>query len=113
MWKHGMLWEGFIKCCERTRPQNYRVLLQLPPPQLASLLSQAGELRKPLLEHVQGFTEAQRQHVPAAIMVVLYNVSPQQETGGGEAQTGEERDVEGQGEEGEGEQGTEASEGGQ
>jgi hypothetical protein len=32
-----MLWDGFIKCCQRTKPQSYTVLLQLPPPQVHTL----------------------------------------------------------------------------
>ena len=40
------------------------------------LLDSAPDMREPLLEQVQGFTESQRQHVPASIMQVLYNVSP-------------------------------------
>ena len=76
VWKQKMLWEGFIKCCERTKPQSFRVLLQLPPAQLKMLLDSAPDMREPLLEQVQGFTESQRQHVPASIMQVLYNVSP-------------------------------------
>merc|ERR1719315_928586 len=76
VWKQKMLWEGFIKCCERTKPQSFRVLLQLPPPQLRLLLEAANDMREPLLEHVQGFTESQRQHVPSTIMEVLYNVAP-------------------------------------
>ena len=55
------------------------------------------ELREPLLEHVQGFTEAQRLHVPSQVMLsniysignklilfisqvmeVLYNVPPKE-----------------------------------
>jgi len=76
VWKQKMLWEGFIKCCERTKPQSFRVLLQLPPAQLRLLLDAASDMREPLLEHVQGFTESQRQHVPSNIMEVLYNVAP-------------------------------------
>merc|ERR1719394_422366 len=82
VWKQKMLWEGFIKCCERTKPQSFRVLLQVPPTQLRLLLDSAVELREPLLEHVQGFTESQRQHVPASIMQVLYNVNPETDTTG-------------------------------
>merc|ERR1719394_634686 len=82
VWKQKMLWEGFIKCCERTKPQSFRVLLQLPPAQLRMLLDAAPDMREPLLEHVQGFTESQRQHVPASIMQVLYNVNPETDTTG-------------------------------
>ena len=64
---------------------------QVPPAQLRMLLDTAVDLREPLLEHVQGFTEAQRQHVPGTVMEVtcscllpqpilvlqvLYNVPP-------------------------------------
>ena len=76
VWKQKMLWEGFIKCCERTKPQSFRVLLQLPALQLRMLLDAAPDMREPLLEQVQSFTESQRQHVPASIMSVLYNVAP-------------------------------------
>jgi len=82
VWKQKMLWEGFIKCCERTKPQSFRVLLQLPPAQLRMLLDAAPDMREPLLEQVQGFTESQRQHVPASIMQVLYNVNPETDTTG-------------------------------
>ena len=80
VWKQKMLWEGFIKCCERTRPQSFRVLLQLPPAQLRLLLEAAPDMREPLLEQVQGFNESQRQHVPATIMAVLYNVTQPDQT---------------------------------
>ena len=34
------------------------------------------ELREPLLEHVQGFTEAQRLHVPSQVMLsnIIYSI---------------------------------------
>ncbi len=47
-------------------------MLQLPPAQLTALLESSPALREPLLEHVQGFTEAQRAHVSKSIMEVLY-----------------------------------------
>ena len=68
----------------------------MPPTQLRLLLDSAVELREPLLEHVQGFTEAQRLHVPSQVgasriesvnsltsflcqvMEVLYNVPPKE-----------------------------------
>ena len=60
-------------CCEKTSPQSYRVMLQLPPTQLKSMFDSKPALREPLLEHVQGFTESQRAHVAASTMEVLYN----------------------------------------
>jgi symplekin len=73
VWKTPKAWDGFIRCCEKTTPQSYAVMLQLPPNQLRRLLDSAPDMREPLLEHVQGFTESQRAHVKPAIMGVLYN----------------------------------------
>ncbi|XP_072031485.1 LOW QUALITY PROTEIN: symplekin-like [Amphiura filiformis] len=71
VWTQPKVWEGFIKCCERTQPQSYQVLLQLPPPQLRSVFSMSPGLRKPLLEHVRSFTEHQQAHIPAPILKIL------------------------------------------
>ncbi|CAG2183601.1 unnamed protein product, partial [Oppiella nova] len=37
VWKQKRVWEGFIKCCQRTKPQSFQVLLQLPAPQLKAV----------------------------------------------------------------------------
>ena len=44
-----------------------------------------------LLEQVQGFTESQRQHVPASIMAVLYNVASLEENSDAGAEQEQER----------------------
>ena len=86
VWKEPKAWDGFIRCCERTVPQSYAVILQLPPAQLQLLLESATNIREPLLEHVESFTEAQRAHVSANIMAVLYDADVkkirQREVGG-------------------------------
>lgn len=71
VWTQRKVWEGFIKCCQRTKPQSFQVLLQLPAPQLQEVLETCPELRQPLLQHVQSFTENQRMHVPQSLMDVL------------------------------------------
>lgn len=48
-----------MKCCQRTKPQSYSVLLQLPPPQLTSVFERCPEMRDPLLQHVLSFTPHQ------------------------------------------------------
>lgn len=53
VWKQKLIWDGFIKCCERTVPQSYAVMLQLPPNTLSDFLKSVPKLRDPLLEHVQ------------------------------------------------------------
>jgi symplekin len=77
VWKHTIIWDGFIKCCKETIPQSYSVMLQLPPNQLNDFLNRSPNLREPLLEHVQAFTEAQRRHISANTMSVLYDVNPE------------------------------------
>ncbi|XP_069554867.1 symplekin [Brachyistius frenatus] len=71
VWKYPKVWEGFVKCCQRTKPQSYTVLLQLPPAQLTSVFERCPEMREPLLQHVLSFTPDQQAHVPASIMAVL------------------------------------------
>ncbi|KAM4696875.1 symplekin [Rhinophrynus dorsalis] len=71
VWKYPKVWEGFIKCCQRTKPQSFSVLLQLPPPQLLSVLQTSPDLRDPLLAHVRSFTPHQLAHVPHSIMTIL------------------------------------------
>ena len=70
VWKQPKVWDGFIKCCERTVPQSHAVMLQLPPAQLSALLEASPTLREPLLQHVQNFTESQRAHVGKAVVEV-------------------------------------------
>ncbi|KAK7863953.1 hypothetical protein R5R35_012454 [Gryllus longicercus] len=71
VWKQRKVWEGFVKCCQRTRPQSFQVLLQLPPAQLCDVFEASPDLRAPLLQHVMSFTENQRAHIPPSIMDVL------------------------------------------
>ena len=80
VWKHTLIWDGFIKCCKETIPKSYAVMLQLPPNQLDDFLNRSPNLREPLLEHVQAFTEAQRRHISANTMAVLYNVQAGDDT---------------------------------
>ncbi|KAK7938807.1 hypothetical protein WMY93_002133 [Mugilogobius chulae] len=71
VWKYPKVWEGFVKCCQRTRPQSYFVLLQLPPAQLSSVFERCPEMREPLLQHVLSFNPHQQVHVSSSIMAVL------------------------------------------
>lgn len=83
VWKQKVIWDGFIKCCEKTMPQSYAIMLQLPPTQLAQFLEEAPQIREPLLVHVQNFNSAQRAHVSARTMKVLYNdyITPTEKKG--------------------------------
>ncbi|KAL3281104.1 hypothetical protein HHI36_004328 [Cryptolaemus montrouzieri] len=73
VWKQKVVWEGFIKCCQRTKPQSFAVLMQLPPPQLTEALNMCRELREPLKEHLLSLTEGQLAHIPSAVQEILLN----------------------------------------
>ncbi|VVC29902.1 Armadillo-type fold,Symplekin C-terminal,Symplekin/Pta1, N-terminal,Armadillo-like [Cinara cedri] len=72
VWHQKTQWEGFVKCCQKTKPNSFQVLLQLPPKQLDDVLCQCPEMRKLLLDHVLSFTEVQRSHIRQAIMDVIF-----------------------------------------
>ncbi|XP_046607830.1 symplekin [Neodiprion virginianus] len=71
VWKQHKVWEGFVKCCERTQPQSFSVILQLPPAQLAEALKMSPGLKAPLLAHVESFAENQKAHIPQSVMDVI------------------------------------------
>uniref|UniRef100_A0A8C3RXI2 Symplekin n=1 Tax=Chelydra serpentina TaxID=8475 RepID=A0A8C3RXI2_CHESE len=78
VWKYPKVWEGFMKCCQRTKPQSFQVILQLPPQQLIAVFEKCPELREPLLAHVRSFTPHQQAHVPNSTMVILEASSKQE-----------------------------------
>ncbi|XP_015906087.3 symplekin isoform X2 [Parasteatoda tepidariorum] len=71
VWKQKKIWEGFIKCCQRTKPKSFQVLLQLPAPQLEEVLSSCPDLRESLCLHVKSFNEGQKANIPKAVIDVL------------------------------------------
>lgn len=71
VWKQRVVWEGFVKCCYRTKPQSFGVLLQLPSPQLTEALIMCPEMRNPLKENLLTFTDVQRAHIPSTIQEII------------------------------------------
>ncbi|XP_011496365.1 PREDICTED: symplekin [Ceratosolen solmsi marchali] len=76
VWKQPKVWEGFVKCCERTQPQSFAVILQLPPAQLIEALKMAPNIRGPLVSHVESFADNQKAHIPQSIMDVIKGKPP-------------------------------------
>ncbi|XP_043283816.1 symplekin [Venturia canescens] len=76
VWKQPKVWEGFVKCCERTQPQSFQVILQLPTTQLADALKMAPGLKAPLLAHIDSFAENQKAHISQSIMDVIQGKLP-------------------------------------
>ncbi|CAF5227307.1 unnamed protein product, partial [Rotaria magnacalcarata] len=70
-WKQPRIWEGFIKCCEKTRPHSYSILLQLPPAQLKHVLQITSELRDGLVGHIRSMSSAQHSSIPSSRLIVI------------------------------------------
>ncbi|XP_031626732.1 symplekin [Contarinia nasturtii] len=75
VWKQKVVWEGFLKCCQRLKPASFPVMLSLPPAQLKDALNTCPELRQPLLEHANEVIEKQTIPVSKMIMDVLHGKS--------------------------------------
>lgn len=71
VWKQPKLWHGFIKCCEKTQPQAFSVLLQLPIRYLEESFQICPALKPQLISHVQGMSANQRALIPQTVLQVL------------------------------------------
>lgn len=75
VWRQKVLWEGFLKCCQRLKPASFAVMLALPPQQLRDALNTCPELRQPMLEHANEMIEKQTVPVPKITMDILHGNS--------------------------------------
>ncbi|CAL8106018.1 unnamed protein product [Calicophoron daubneyi] len=74
VWKSDKLWDGFIRCCIKTRPQSYQVLLQLPPERLEAVFQRESTMRAQVRRYVENFSSAQRTHISKSIIEILERV---------------------------------------
>ena len=72
VWKQEKVWQGFIKCCQRTKPKSFQVLLQLPAPQLRSVFASSPEFKTELRQHIESFDVSQRNLIPQSIMDAIF-----------------------------------------
>lgn len=71
VWKQKILWDGFLKCCQRLRPSSFPVMLTLPPQHLQDALQKCPELRNPLIEFANEAQESQTMPVSKLTMDIL------------------------------------------
>lgn len=71
VWKQKVIWDGFLKCCQKLQPHSMGVLIQLPIAQLEDALNVAPELRMPLLTYAREITEHNLGHVSQQVMELL------------------------------------------
>lgn len=71
VWKSKLIWDGFVKCCQKLQPQSMGVLIQLPAAQLQDALSICPDLKSPLLEYAREMNKHQISHVTSQVLEVL------------------------------------------
>lgn len=71
VWKQKVVWEGFLKCCQKLSPGSLPVMLLLPPAQLQDALNTCPEMRQPLIDHANETIEKQNMIVPKITMDIL------------------------------------------
>ncbi|XP_042062968.1 symplekin-like isoform X1 [Salvia splendens] len=69
VWRMPKQWVGFLKCISQTQPHSFKVLLQLPSPQLESALSKYPNLRGPLAAYTN--QSSIKTSVPRTTLVLL------------------------------------------
>ena len=72
VWTQKKVWEGFVKCCQRTMPHSFGVMLQLHPIQLKSIISVCPEIKPALAEHLQTLSEQQLIHLPQMVKDIIF-----------------------------------------
>ncbi|KAJ6633749.1 Symplekin [Pseudolycoriella hygida] len=75
VWRQKVIWDGFLKCCQRLKPNSYPVLMTLPPPQLIDALNTCPELRQPMIDHANSLIESQSGAVSKITMDILLGKS--------------------------------------
>ncbi|KFD52988.1 hypothetical protein D918_05096 [Trichuris suis] len=60
VWKREQIWESFVKCCLRTKPQCLPALLQVPAEQLSSAMKICPELKALLRNHISCLSTSQK-----------------------------------------------------
>jgi symplekin len=71
VWRNKLIWDGFVKCCQRLQPASMGVLIQLPTPQLQDALNICPDLKAPLLEHAQEMNRHQSSHMTQQVLDLL------------------------------------------
>ena len=71
MWNLPLLWEGFVKCCEKTVPDSFQVILLLPPERLLTVLESHPNLKLALQQHVTALGQRQRSFMSQQVLSVV------------------------------------------
>ncbi|KAI9323853.1 Symplekin tight junction protein C terminal-domain-containing protein [Dichotomocladium elegans] len=53
VWTYPKLWDGFVKCTDRTLPDSVKMVASLPKPQLKDILERIPSIQAPLREYAE------------------------------------------------------------
>ncbi|KAG2226315.1 hypothetical protein INT45_005987, partial [Circinella minor] len=53
VWTYPKLWDGFVKCIEKTQPESVKMVANLPQAQLKDILLRIPSIQSPLREHAE------------------------------------------------------------
>lgn len=71
IWLYPKVWEGFIKCCQRTKPTSFNLLLQLPIVQLKEVFTNATDLKDGLQKYLRQLNPMQRTQIPPEVIQTI------------------------------------------
>lgn len=71
VWRQKVVWDGFLKCCQRLIPASFGVIMQLPAVHLEDALKTCPELKEPLIEYARTLAESQIGLVSQQTMQIL------------------------------------------
>ena len=74
IWKQKIVWEGFLKCCERTVPHCVPVLLHLPTDQLSEIFEQSHSLKTAVKQYVNGLSDEQLTNIANPVLDLVKRV---------------------------------------
>lgn len=71
VWNQEKVWEGFIRCCQRTMPQSFNVLLLLPVPQLKSVFKHSPEIKPAMIKYIQELSIQEVQLIQPSLLEII------------------------------------------
>jgi symplekin len=71
IWLYPKVWEGFIKCCQRTKPISFNLLIQLPIAQLKEVVKNANDLKDGLQKYIRQLNPMQRAQIQPEVILTI------------------------------------------
>ncbi|KAJ1658425.1 hypothetical protein IWQ61_002335 [Dispira simplex] len=70
VWTLPVVWEGFVRCCDKIKPASFTTLFQLPPPQFNEVLTKCPSLIPDLQQYVANLPPAQLNRIQHLLSIL-------------------------------------------